>query len=242
MSRETKRPHETMNSTARPNLLPVAAIVSLLVLALGVTGLFSLHLTNAKSAASAARLEALDQTRVAAVEARAAFKTQVQEWKNILLRGRDAADLSAYRARFEKEEAAVRVDLEDLRDRLDGDAIADLAAPTKTILAPLDVHALLTEHARLGEAYRAALAGFAPAEPEAAFRTDASVRGIDRALSEQLDAFAAAVEQAAATELRARSADAAARYEGLRRVTWIVAGFAILASLWLCFRASRVTA
>jgi methyl-accepting chemotaxis protein len=227
-------------SAPRPNLAPIAAIVSLLVLALGVTGLFALNLTNAKSAAAIARLETLDQTRLAAVEARAAFKTQVQEWKNILLRGRDAADLATYRARFEKEEATVRADLETLHEHLGEGRVANFSTPTKDALASLDLPALLAEHARLGEAYRAALAGFAPDDPDAPRRTDAAVRGIDRRLSEQLDAFAATVEQAAAAELRAYAANAAGRYEGLRRITWMVAGLTMFASLWLCFRASRV--
>ncbi|MBC8009188.1 MAG: hypothetical protein H7067_03730, partial [Burkholderiales bacterium] len=155
-----------MSTAPRPNLLPVAAFVSLLVLLLGATGLFALHLTNAKSATATARLETLDQTRLAAVEARADFKTQVQEWKNILLRGRDAADLTTYRARFEKEEASVRADLESLLKHLHADALAVLSEPTRNALAPLDIPALLAEHARLGEAYRAALADFAPAEPD----------------------------------------------------------------------------
>jgi methyl-accepting chemotaxis protein len=229
-----------MSPAPRPNLAPIAAIVSLLVLALGVTGLFALNLTNAKSAAAIARLEALDETRLAAVEARAAFKTQVQEWKNILLRGRDAADLATYRARFENEEATVRADLESLREQLAEERVATLSTPTKEALASLDLAALLAEHARLGEAYRAALANFAPDDPDAPRRTDAAVRGIDRELSEQLDAFAATVEKAAAAELRAYAANAAGRYEGLRRITWMVAGLAMFASLWLCFRASRV--
>jgi len=37
-----------------------------------------------------------------------AFKVQVQEWKNVLLRGKDAEQLKRYWAAFEKEEAAVQ--------------------------------------------------------------------------------------------------------------------------------------
>ena len=213
-------------SPSPPRLAPVAAFVSLLVLALGATGLFSLHLTNLKSAAAAARLAGLDGRRVAAVEARAAFKTQVQEWKNILLRGRSPEDFTIYRERFEREEAAVRAEL----GRLEG---------LEPVVGEMGAGALLAEHARLGEAYRAALKDFAPDDPASAPRVDAAVRGIDRGLSDRLDEFARGIERLIAGETRAAADAAAARYEGLRRITWIVASLAMLASLWLVVLAAR---
>lgn len=211
--------------------MPVAAVVSLLVLALGVTGLFSLHLANARSAADLVGLDAIEHRLLVTLRARAAFKTQVQEWKNILLRGRDPADLAAYRARFEQEETAVREHLQTLEN-----APASEGAARAEAHRPAD---LLAEHRELGETYRAALAAADFTRADAPFRIDAAVRGKDRPLSDKLDALAAEVEQAASAELKAMGERAAARYEGLRRVTWIVAGLAMLASLWLCFRAAR---
>ncbi len=226
-------------SPARPSLLPVAAFVSLLVLLLGATGLFALHHTNEKTAADLARLDATEDALLLAVRARASFKTQVQEWKNILLRGRSPADLADYRARFEAEEALVAAELARLVRRL-----PEIAPPADApALSVASVEALAAEHARLGETYRAALAAHDfSADPEAAFRIDASVRGLDRALSDQLDALAATFEQLTTAELRSLTERATARYEALRRITWIVASLAVLASLWLCFRATRLTA
>ncbi len=212
-----------MSSAApRPNLLPVAAFVSLLVLLLGATGLFALHHSHQKIASGLAELDATEQRTLLALRTRAAFKTQVQEWKNLLLRSRDAKDFATYRARFETEETQVREGLERLAS---GD--------------PREAGNLPAEHARLGEAYRAALAAFSPSEPEAPFKADALVRGLDRPLAEKLDLLASAAEKTAADELAAMAARAAARYEALRRITWIVAGFAVLASFWLCFRAQK---
>src|SRR5438552_18511769 len=45
-----------------------------------------------------------DMARVLEVQ----FKTQVQEWKNILLRGHDPRDLDQYRTAFFSNETAVR--------------------------------------------------------------------------------------------------------------------------------------
>lgn len=221
-------------SAPRPAaLLPVAAFVSLLVLALGATGLFALHLTNLKNAEAAAHLEALARARLGAVETRAAFKTQVQEWKNILLRGHDAADLATYRGHFETEEARVRSGLQSLAERLPAElTIGDTSARD-------EITALLEEHIRLGATYRETLAGLDLAAPGAARRADAAVRGIDRELNDRLDALATAVELGAAEEIRLETVAADRRYLALRRATWIAAGLALLASLGLCFRASR---
>jgi aminopeptidase N len=214
------------SSATRPNLLPIAAFVSLLVLLLGATGLFALHHTHQKITAGLRELDATEQRTLLALRTRAAFKTQVQEWKNILLRGRNPEDLAAYRARFEKEETLVR------------DGLTRLAAPK---LPATDAKDLVAEHARLGEAYRAALAIYSasPSDPESSFKADAAVRGLDRPLAEELDALASAEEKTALDELAAMSTRAAARYEALRRITWIVASFAVLAAFWLCFRATR---
>jgi hypothetical protein len=221
-------------SPARPSLLPVAAFVSLLVLLLGATGLFALHHTNEKTAADLARLDAAEDALLLTVRARAAFKTQVQEWKNILLRGHDPADLARYRAGFEAEERITREALEQLVQ-----SPPDTTFETGQLPFPLPT--LLAEHARLSEAYRAALAAHdLAASRDAGFAIDRAVRGLDRPLSDKLDHLAIAMERIAATELRALAERAAARYEVLRRITWIVASFAVLASLWLCFRATRL--
>lgn len=215
-----------MSSAApRPNLVPIAAFVSLLVLLLGATGLFALHHTHQKIAADLAELEATEQRTLLALRTRAAFKTQVQEWKNLLLRSRDAQDFADYRARFETVEAHVR------------EGLARLATGSSA-----ELQSLPAEHVRLGDAYRTALGVFSTADPEAPFKADAAVRGLDRPLAEKLDLMASAAEKAANDELAAMSARAAARYEALRRITWIVASFAVLASFWLCFRATRVAA
>ena len=214
--------------TTRPNLLTAAAFVSLLVLLLGATGLFALSYTNTKSAAALARIDSLHTAQLAAVEAQVSFKTQVQEWKNVLLRGRQTADFKTYRDRFEQRAAEVQ---------------ADLAAAEKQLVA-LGVDAtaasrLRTDHAALLAAYRQALAGYQPDNPAAPFAVDATIRGIDRKLNDDIDALARAVEQTSATELKAVGVDAAARYAALRQATLVVGALAVLAAFWLVFQANR---
>lgn len=223
-----------MSAATRPSLLPVAGFVSLLVLLLAATGLFALHDTNRRASDAFAKLGAVEDSLVVALRTRAAFKTQVQEWKNILLRGHDAAELAIIRGKFEREETIVREGLETLgRDLPALDASGPAAIQG-------DPAALRDEHARLGDVYRAALANFKPSgDADAIHRIDASVRGVDRDLSDALDTLAASVEAVAAAELRAIELAAANRYEALRRISWIVASVAVLASLLLVFRANR---
>lgn len=220
------------SAASRPNLLPIAAFVSLLVLLLGATGLFALHHTNQKTASDLAGLDATERNLLVTLRTRAAFKTQVQEWKNILLRGRDPADFDRYRAGFEAEETIVRKGLASLVD-------SPLETDFRTGQLPVDPASLLKKHERLAHTYRDALSAHDAAAPDSPFKTDAAVRGVDRELSDDLDRLAIAVERIAAIRFRQVTERAAARYEALRRITWIVASLAVLASLWLCFRSAR---
>lgn len=222
-----------MTTPARANLLPTAAFVSLLVLVLGATALFTLYYTNTRALAGVTRVQALDDVLIESVRARTSFKTQVQEWKNILLRGRNPADFAAYRERFEKEESLVRETLLSLGR--DFPALDYAAAPK------LDTAALVAEHEQLSGKYRVALASFDPSAPGSAFQVDALARGIDRKLSDELDALAASFEKASQAELKALTLEMAARYETLRRATLIIGSLAVLASLWLVFSAGRAS-
>ena len=71
------------------------------------------------------------------------FKTQVQEWKNVLLRGKDPAALDKYWTAFQHQEREVQQTLDTLG------ALEDLPEATRSSVA-----ALSQEHLRLGKAYR----------------------------------------------------------------------------------------
>ncbi|MFT3782571.1 MAG: methyl-accepting chemotaxis protein [Nibricoccus sp.] len=113
------------------------------------------------------------------------FKKQVQEWKDILLRGgNDRATYDKYYGNFCDQEAAMRKDLQALRG---------LLAQQGIDVAPVDV--CLKSHAELGEKYRAALQSFTPGQPGSAATVDALVKGIDRATTDAIDKIVAMVQQ-----------------------------------------------
>ena len=84
----------------RRSLMSLASLMLLMVLTTGIAGLFAvwslsgLHLRTEKTLNEAAAT--LDHAR----SVQANFKTQVQEWKNILLRGHVAQDRASHLKAF----------------------------------------------------------------------------------------------------------------------------------------------
>lgn len=139
------------------------------------------------------------------------FKTQVQEWKDVLLRGHDPDLYKKYWQQFENSEAKVHQRLEDLhRDllalelqdhkesvtQLNNAALItenqvelkNLQQQSASQLRFSDKVLLLTEsHVLIGKIYREYLGRYSLSESaDFAFEIDKGVRGIDRWLSEQL--------------------------------------------------------
>ena len=116
--------------------------------------------------------EAVDTARSSQVE----FKIQVQEWKNILLRGNDPENLKRYSAAFVKTGQQVQAELR----KLDG-VLGKLQLTT-----PL-VGEAIKMHEELGVNYLAALKQYDPANPDGARLVDGLVKGMDRAPTKKID-------------------------------------------------------
>ncbi|MGC9985082.1 MAG: ATP-binding protein [Polyangia bacterium] len=109
-------------------------------------------------------------------EAQVHFKRQVQEWKNVLLRGHNPDDHSKYWSLFEMEESKTQALLADLRQRETSEA-----ATAEGLLGELRV---------LGQRYRGALANFNPADNPLSYRdVDSRVRGMDRPPTDEMSAL-----------------------------------------------------
>ncbi|GGE47345.1 methyl-accepting chemotaxis protein [Halopseudomonas oceani] len=102
------------------------------------------------------------------------FKTQVQEWKNVLLRGAKPADKDKYWSQFEASEQAVQNTLQQ---------IGSLALAPEVLA---EVRSLADKHRQLGARYRDSLKAYEAAglDPTAG---DRAARGIDREVSEHMD-------------------------------------------------------
>jgi len=105
------------------------------------------------------------------------FKVQVQEWKNILIRGGDPVLYEKYLKAFETEEKLVAERLTAVQ------AIADKLDVGKRI----DSSKALAATKKLGENYREALKARDASRPDFTLATDKDVRGIDRETDELID-------------------------------------------------------
>ncbi len=133
-----------------------------------------------------ATLQEVAEASDLARDAQNAFKTQVQEFKNILIRGHEGEQMTRYRGAFETSEKEVQGLLTRLKDRMAGLNLA--TAPAERALA---------EHGRLGAAYREALSGWRAADPLAYRSVDQRLRGIDRPMNEAMGALATSILEAA---------------------------------------------
>ncbi|MCP1477491.1 methyl-accepting chemotaxis protein [Pseudomonas sp. EB276 TE3739] len=157
-------------------------------------------------------------------EANLQFKVQVQEWKNVLLRGKQPADLAKYWSQFEERQRDVQTILGEL-------------AGQKGIEPNLKsrIERLREEHRQLGAAYQKGRDAYVAAggDPSAG---DAAVKGVDRATSEQMSALVAELRQQG-TEQSALISAAADRTVWLGLLVMLGSGLLIgLLSLWLVSR------
>ncbi|MGR1219222.1 methyl-accepting chemotaxis protein [Metapseudomonas otitidis] len=154
------------------------------------------------------------------------FKGQVQEWKNVLLRGKDPAALAKYWGQFEDQERKVQ----DILGKLVNEArdMGDRDLQTQ-------VERLRTEHQSLGAAYRKGREAFlaAGADPTAG---DKAVQGIDRAASDQMTALVTQLHDRGIQQSAEISASAGATVTG-GLVTMLLSSLVIgVLALWLINR------
>jgi len=102
-----------------------------------------------------------------------AFKEQVQDWKNVLLRGKDPEKLKKHWSSFEKKEQEISEGAKHLQDTLSAPQIREHIAK------------FAAAHALLGRQYRQGLETFKAAD-FAPDKGDASVAGMDREPSQLL--------------------------------------------------------
>lgn len=157
-------------------------------------------------------------------EANLQFKVQVQEWKNVLLRGKQPADLAKYWSQFEERQRDVQNILGEL-------------ASQKGIEANLKsrIERLRDEHRQLGAAYQKGRDAYVAVggDPSAG---DAAVKGVDRATSEQMSALVAELREQGTAQSALISASAE-RTVWLGLLVMLASGLLIgLLSLWLVSR------
>lgn len=112
------------------------------------------------------------------------FKTQVQEWKNILLRGSNSGDKAKYLASFESYHNKVQSILQEVFENQKQD-----------LLLSNEIHELLASHKKLFQVYTLHLSKANFADSSWYKQLDSQVRGIDREPTQKFDTIIAFMEK-----------------------------------------------
>uniref|UniRef100_UPI0030D9E9F7 methyl-accepting chemotaxis protein n=2 Tax=Pseudomonas sp. EL_65y_Pfl2_R95 TaxID=3088698 RepID=UPI0030D9E9F7 len=155
-------------------------------------------------------------------EANVEFKIQVQEWKNVLLRGKNPVDRDKYWQQFQAREASVQQILKQL-------------SHTANPQLQAQVNSLINEHSTMGSAYRKGFQAFVDAGGDAT-AGDAAVKGIDRDASQKMEALVSQLAKhshAQSVAIGAQASQALSLGIGFMLISSVIVG---LISLWLVNR------
>lgn len=158
-------------------------MLTVLIVVIGLYGLMAILESNDRLHKSVVEAQvmasAIDTARLSQVH----FKKQVQEWKNILLRGNETNLYDKHLKAFTEEERKVQKYFTSLSQMITAQG---LSVPQ---LAQVGV-----KHEMLGKLYREALAKHPHLDLRTAGQIDKSIRGLDRALTDEIDTIVEAIK------------------------------------------------
>jgi hypothetical protein len=214
--------NEAATAGARRRLLALFAAVGAVLIVLVTISLYSMHRLDRIVSVNLEQTDALtamaDNARITQV----AFKTQVQEWKNILLRGHNPTDFDSYHRAFLAQRDKVR------------DGFTALVAEAKALDFPAGdltrLEALATANLALDDAYEQALLLFKADDPLSIRTVDAQMRGRDRPINDEFDGLAASVQNFTDDHRQRLRAEIGNAIEGMRSTLYfsLAAGLVIL--------------
>ena len=202
----------------------ILALLSGSLLAMLLIALASFHFLSAGVQSYRNLIEGPLHTSQLIDEANLQFKVQVQEWKNVLLRGKQPAEGDKYWAQFQARQGDVQSILGEL-----------VRQPGLEPALKARIDSLREAHRVLGGAYQQGRAAYlaAGADPAAG---DNAVKGVDRATSEQMSELVSELRQRGNQQSLQISASAE-RTVLLGMVVMLVSALLIgLFSLWLVNR------
>ncbi|NBF02760.1 HAMP domain-containing protein [Pseudomonas sp. Fl5BN2] len=202
----------------------ILALLSGSLLAMLLIALASFHLLSGGVQSYRQLIEGPLHSSQLIDEANLQFKSQVQEWKNVLLRGKQPQEMNKYWQLFEDRQRDVQNILGQLAQTPGLDAVLKSR-----------VQRLAEEHRLLAAAYQKGRDAYVAggADPSAG---DAAVKGVDRAASEQMSELVTELRKHGEQQSQEISA-AADRTVWLGILVMLASGLLIgLLSLWLVNR------
>jgi methyl-accepting chemotaxis protein len=184
--------------SVRRRIIITVGIFTVLTVAIGLYSLIAIVETNKRLHKSVLEgqmmVKATDTARLAQVH----FKKQVQEWKNILLRGNEQDLYDKHLRAFDDEDRRVNESLQSLSDMT---ATIGLSVP--------EITEAIKVHENLGKQYRDALKHYNHSNLKSAVLVDKIVRGIDRNPTDQIDTIVGIIK--AQTDKRLKATETVAK-------------------------------
>jgi methyl-accepting chemotaxis protein-1 (serine sensor receptor) len=214
------------NLKIRTRIALLAAILITAMIAIATQGWIALHKSQSRSTEALRELQILNASVDAARKAQVDFKIQVQEWKNILLRGSDPALFKRHSEGFIKSSEDTRQSLQKLNGLLSSlglyTSLVDEALKTQDVLKIRYLEALKIHE---------------PSNPRNSQVIDSLVRGIDRDPTKKIDDIVFYVHQQASRLSDELAQEALERHRTASQLMLtIVIGaaiFGILITFWL---------
>lgn len=170
--------------TIRVRLTILTAIATAGLLLMGVIGILALGGYQSDVKADHAKTRDAVALMLTVNMVQIDFKTQVQEWKNILLRGDKKEEYDKYLKQFGEQETKVQAGLR---------RVIDLQA--KLGIATSETKAAVVSHKQLGAGYREALKQYDPVSANPGRLVDKLVKGQDRPVAAALDKLVRTVDE-----------------------------------------------
>ncbi len=215
-----KEPHSTFQDiSVRRRVIISIGILSVLIIVIGLYGLVAIVESNQRLHQSVLEgqtmANAIDTARLAQVH----FKKQVQEWKNILLRGNDQDLFNKHLSAFNEEERKVNEYLQSL-SHMTSDARMSVPRIADAIKG----------HKALGHQYREALKKYKNSDFKSAMLVDQCLRGIDRKLTDDIDDIVNIIKDLAGKRLKQTELIAKTQMEAYRAFSFFII-FLVLAGV-----------
>jgi len=202
-------------------IIITVGIFTVLIIVIGLYSLIAIVEMNKRLHESVVEgqrmVKTIDTVRLAQVH----FKKQVQEWKNILLRGNDRDLFERHVRAFDGEDRQVNEYLQSLSN----------IAITTGLSVP-EIAEAIKIHEQLGHKYRDALKDYNHSDLKSAVLVDKTVRGIDRVPTDQIDAIVGMIMTQADKRLRAMETVAKTQMEAYRSLSLFLI---ILVVAGICF-------
>ena len=172
------------NLSIRSRLTFLLVFVNALLLAAAGFAWYAIERLNGQLESTIATQNQIEAASDLSRRAQLEFKVQVQEWKNILLRGGDPQLYDKHTKAFKERSEKVRSHLVSLNGLAKGMS-----------LAPTIADKALAEHEELDKKYAEALKTFRANDAASAAEVDKLVRGIDRGATEHIDEIVKTVQE-----------------------------------------------